>query len=128
VIESLRKFRPSVGTAPQVFVQRAAIAAWRDEEHVERNRALYARKRALFLDLFERKRLALAGSEATMYLWVEAPDGETSERFAERLLAHGVVVAPGSFFGAAGEGYVRFALVPTEEECAEATALLEDVL
>ena len=128
VIESLRKFRPSVGTAPQVFVQRAAIAAWRDEEHVERNRALYARKRALFLDLFERKGLALAGSEATMYLWVEAPEGETSERFAERLLAHGVVVAPGSFFGAAGEGYVRFALVPTEEECAEATALLEDVL
>jgi acetylornithine aminotransferase len=128
VIESLRKFRPSVGTAPQVFVQRAAIAAWRDEEHVERNRALYARKRALLLDLFARKGLVPAGSEATMYLWVEVPDGETSEAFAERLLAHGVVVAPGSFFGAAGEGYVRFALVPTEEECAEAAALLEDVL
>ena len=45
VIEALRKFRPNVGTAPQVFVQRAAIAAWGDEEHVERNRALYGRKR-----------------------------------------------------------------------------------
>jgi succinyldiaminopimelate transaminase len=128
VIESLRKFRPSVGTAPQVFVQRAAIAAWGDEEHVERNRALYARKRALFLDLFARKALTLTGSAATMYLWVETPEGATSEQFAERLLDQGVVVAPGSYFGPAGEGYVRFALVPTEEECADATALLEDVL
>jgi acetylornithine aminotransferase len=128
VVEALRKFRPSVGTAPQVFVQRAAIAAWGDERHVERNRALYGRKRALFLDLFARTGLTLAGSQATMYLWVETPDGESSEAFAERLLEHGVVVAPGSYFGPAGEGYVRFALVPTEDECAEATRLLENVL
>jgi succinyldiaminopimelate transaminase len=128
VIESLRKFRPNVGTAPQVFVQRAAIAAWNDERHVERNRQLYARKRARFLDLFERKGLRLAGSRATMYLWVETPPGETSEEFAERLLSHGVVVAPGSYFGPAGEGYVRFALVPTEGECGDAVAVLEDAL
>ena len=63
-----------------------------------------------------------------MYLWVEAPGDETSESFAERLLEHGVVVAPGSYFGPSGEGYVRFALVPTEDECAEAAALLEGVL
>ena len=128
VVEALRKFRPSVGTAPQVFVQRAAIAAWNDEEHVERNRALYARKRELFVDLFARKGLVLRGSEATMYLWLETPDGESSERFAERLLDHGVVVAPGAYFGPAGEGYVRFALVPTEDECADAVALLEERL
>ena len=73
VIGALRKFRPNVGTAPQVFVQRAAIAAWGDEEHVERNRALYGRKRALFVELFGRKGIALAGSRATMYLWVETP-------------------------------------------------------
>jgi succinyldiaminopimelate transaminase len=128
VIESLRKFRPNVGTAPQVFVQRAGVAAWGDEEHVERNRALYARKRQLFLDVFARRGAALAGSAATMYLWVEAPDGETSESFADRLLEHGIVVAPGSYFGPSGEGFVRFALVPTEQECAEAAALLEEVL
>ncbi len=128
VIEALRKFRPNVGTAPQVFVQRAGVAAWGDEEHVERNRALYARKRQLFLDVFARRGTALAGSAATMYLWVESPDGETSESFADRLLEHGIVVAPGSFFGPSGEGFVRFALVPTVVECAEAAALLEEVL
>ena len=128
VIESLRKFRPNVGTAPQVFVQRAGAAAWGDEEHVERNRALYARKRQLFVDVFARRGVALAGSAATMYLWVEVPEGETSESFADRLLDHGIVVAPGSYFGPSGEGFVRFALVPTEQECAEAAALLEGVL
>ncbi|HET9675565.1 MAG TPA: aminotransferase class I/II-fold pyridoxal phosphate-dependent enzyme [Gaiellaceae bacterium] len=128
VIESLRKFRPNVGTAPQVFVQRAGVAAWGDEAHVERNRALYARKRQLFLDVFARRGVALAGSAATMYLWVEVPEGEASVSFAERLLEHGIVVAPGSYFGPSGEGYVRFALVPTEQECAEAAALLEEVL
>ena len=63
-----------------------------------------------------------------MYLWVEVPDGETSEEFATRLLEHGIVVAPGSYFGAAGEGYVRLALVPTEDECGRAAAILEEVL
>jgi acetylornithine aminotransferase len=128
VIEALRKFRPSIGSAPQVFVQRASVVAWSDEEHVERNRALYARKRSFFIDLFARKGLELGGSAATMYLWLRTPDGETSEHFAGRLLEHGVVVAPGSYFGPAGEGYVRLALVPAEHECAEAAALLEDVL
>ena len=69
-----------------------------------------------------------AGGPATMYLWVATPDGETSEGFATRLLEHGVLVAPGSFLGASGEGYVRFALVPTEEECARAVEILERAL
>jgi len=128
VIDALRKFRPSIGSAPQTFVQRASIVAWEDEEHVERNRALYARKRALFVDLFARKGLRLRGSSATMYLWLEVPHDGRSEDFADFLLEHGVVVAPGSYFGPSGEGYVRFALVPTEADCAEAVRLLEAVL
>jgi succinyldiaminopimelate transaminase len=128
VIAALRKYRPSVGTAPQTFVQRASIVAWSDEEHVERNRRLYGRKRALLIDLLERKSLRVAASRATMYLWVEVPPGETSETFAEWLLNVGVVVAPGSYFGPAGEGYVRFALVPTEEECAAAVEVLDAAL
>jgi succinyldiaminopimelate transaminase len=128
IVAALRKFRPTVGTAPQEFVQRASIVAWSDEEHVERNRTLYARKRELFIELFARKGLALAGSRATMYLWVEVPPGEASEAFAERLLAQGVVVTPGSYFGPAGEGYIRLALVPTEDECAAAIDVLEFVL
>ncbi len=125
---ALRRFRPSTGTAPQEFVQRAGAVAWSDEAHVERARAAYARKRALLLDVLARKGVRVAGSEATMYLWVACPDGESSEGFAARLLEHGVLVAPGAFLGPSGEGYVRFALVPTEEECARGVELLERAL
>jgi aspartate/methionine/tyrosine aminotransferase len=128
LITALKAFPPTVGTAPQEFVQRASVAAWGDEEHVERTRSLYARKRALFLELFARKGIRVAGSEATMYLWLEVPQGETSDEFAERLLEQGVLVAPGSYLGAAGEGYVRLALVPGEDECARAMEILEEVL
>jgi acetylornithine aminotransferase len=125
LIAAMKTFRPSVGTAPQEFVQRAAIAAWGDEEHVAATRDVYRRKREVFLDLFARKGIRVAASEATMYLWFEVPGGEASEAFAARLLERGVVVSPGSYFGPAGEGYARLALVPTYDDCRRAAALME---
>ena len=127
VADALRKFRPAVGTAPQEFVQLAAAAAWSDEAHVDRIREAYGRKRALLRELFARKGYSVHGT-ASMFLWIEVPDRESSEQFAERLLRAGVVVAPGSYLGASGEGYVRVALVPSEEECCEAVDVLERVL
>ena len=129
LIGALRVFRPTVGTAPQDFVQRAAIAAWGDEAHVEQMRAVYGRKREILLEALREKGIRVAGGEATMYLWLEVPSGGgTSEAFATALLEHGVVVAPGAFFGPAGEGYVRIALVPTEDECRRAAAILREAL
>jgi acetylornithine aminotransferase len=126
VADALRAFRPTVGTAPQEFVQRASIAAWSDERHVDDVRAGYRRKRETVLPVLLAKGLRLAGGEATFYLWLDV-DGP-SEPFARRLLERGVVVAPGSFFGPAGEGYVRLALVPTQAECERAAEILKEVL
>jgi succinyldiaminopimelate transaminase len=126
LIAALRTFRPTVGTAPQEFVQRASVVAWGNEAHVEEARALYRAKRDALLPVLARKGLRVAASRAGIYLWVEVEDG--SERFAERLLEHGVVVSPGTFFGPSGEGYVRFALVPGLEDCRRAAELLETVL
>ncbi|MFL6068646.1 MAG: aminotransferase class I/II-fold pyridoxal phosphate-dependent enzyme, partial [Gaiellaceae bacterium] len=125
LIEALRSFRPNTGTAPQEFVQRASVAAWSDEAHVEEMRARYARKRDLLAPLLE---LAPGSSEATFYLWFRVPVGESSETFATRLLEQGVVVSPGSYFGPSGEGYARLALVPSLEECERAAQILRDVL
>jgi succinyldiaminopimelate transaminase len=128
LISALRQYRPTVGTAPQEFVQRASVAAWNDEEHVERTREVYRRKREALLPALEDKGIRVAGSEATMYLWLEVPPGETSEELAARLLEHGLIVSPGTFFGPSGEGYWRLALVPTEAECERAAEILERVL
>jgi succinyldiaminopimelate transaminase len=126
VADALRRFRPSTGTAPQEFVQRASVAAWSDEQHVAAVRDLYRRKRETLEPVFVRKGLRSAGGNATFFLWI-AVDGP-SEDFARGLLDHGILAAPGSFFGPAGEGYVRFALVPTQEDCERAAEILERAL
>ena len=128
LISALKQFRPSVGTAPQEFVQRASIVAWNDEAHVDRTREIYRRKRDVLLPVLRSKGIRVAGSVATMYLWLDVPGDERSEEFAARLLERGLIVSPGSFFGSEGEGYWRMALVPTEEECRRAAAILDDVL
>ena len=128
LISALRQYRPTVGTAPQEFVQRASVVAWNDEEHVERTREIYRRKRDVLLPALRGRGIRVAGSAATMYLWLEVPDGEGSEELAERLLEHGLIVSPGTFFGSSGEGYWRLALVPTEAECERAAEILERVL
>jgi acetylornithine aminotransferase len=128
LVSALRAFRPTVGTAPQEFVQRASVVAWSDEAHVERTREAYRRKRELLVGVLTRKGIRVAGGTATMYLWVAVPDGETSEAFAARLLEHGVLLAPGSYLGPSGEGYARLALVPTFAECERAAQILDRVL
>jgi aspartate/methionine/tyrosine aminotransferase len=47
---------------------------------------------------------------------------------ARRLLGHGLLVAPGSFFGPAGEGYIRLALVSTQAECERAADVVSGAL
>jgi succinyldiaminopimelate transaminase len=128
LIAALKAYRPTVGTAPQDFVQRASVVAWNDEEHVEQARERYRSKRELFLDLFARTGVRVAASDAGLYLWAHVPGGQGSEEFAERVLEYGVVVSPGSYFGPSGEGYFRISLVPTVEDCRRAVELLERVL
>src|SRR4029077_8933354 len=88
VIAALKAYRPTVGTAPQEFVQRASVVAWSDERHVEETRARYRAKRDVLLPALRAKGWEVVASEATMYVWVAAPDGAVEE-----LLARGVVVS-----------------------------------
>jgi acetylornithine aminotransferase len=129
LIAALKGLRPSVGVTPQEFVQRASVVAWNDETHVEDNRERYAQKRRMFLALFDRHGVRVAGGPATFYLWIAVPGDRPSLAWAVDLLDRtGVLVAPGSFFGPEGEGYVRMAMVPTLTECARAVERLDPVL
>src|SRR3954452_18667220 len=91
VIAALKAYRPTVGTAPQEFVQRASVVAWNDERHVEETRARYGAKREVLLPVLAAKGWEVVASEATMYLWVAIPTGEGAEEVALRLLEHGLI-------------------------------------
>jgi succinyldiaminopimelate transaminase len=126
LIALLKRYRPNVGVAPQAFIQRAAVAAWGDEAHVERVRAGYQAKRDALLGVLESHGLRSAGGDATFFLWLDAGPG--ADALADRLLADGIVVAPGSYFGPAGSGYLRLALVPSPAECERAAERLGALL
>ncbi|BDG02773.1 aminotransferase [Anaeromyxobacter oryzae] len=119
LVKVLRSLRSHPGVASPEFVTPAAAAAWGDDEHPAERREIFRRKRDRFLRFFAEHGLVADASEATLYLWVRVPAGHTASSYALRLLEGGIVVAPGTAFGA-GEGYVRVALVPTLEECEEA--------
>jgi acetylornithine aminotransferase len=126
LIAALKRFRPNVGVATPDFVQHAAIAAWSDDAHPVELRKRYAAKRELFVDALARMGWSIAASEATFYLWIRAARGD-DVGLVERLMRAGLVALPGSFLGAGGEGFVRWALVPTLAECRDAIARLKSV-
>jgi succinyldiaminopimelate transaminase len=130
LIAALEKLRPSIGVATQSFVQDAATAAWNDDVHVEKRRQIFAEKRQLFKDFFERAGLRYMRTDASIYLWITVPEafGGDDEAYALRLLEEGIVVAPGRSFGPGGEGYVRVALVPRLEECRKAIESWEGLI
>jgi acetylornithine aminotransferase len=123
LIDALKKFRPSVGVATPDFIQDAAIVAWNDDAHTPLTREVYAAKRRLILAEFARRGWQVEASQATFYLWMRVPGGD-DVGFVESLLKLGLVTTPGSFLGPGGEGYVRWALVPTLAQCREAVARL----
>jgi acetylornithine/N-succinyldiaminopimelate aminotransferase len=119
LVATLKRLRSHPGLASPERVPAAAAAAWSDDAHATERREVFRKKRARFLRFFAEKGLVADASDATLYLWLRVPAGRTASSYALRLLEEGIVVAPGTAFGA-GEGYVRVALVPTLEECEEA--------
>lgn len=124
-IAALRELRSSTGTASQEFVQAAAIAAWGDDAHAAERRRIFAEKRRILAAAFADLDMEIVASRAGLYLWVVVDDDLA---VTDRLLEDGVVVSPGRYFGAGGEGYIRLALVPTLDECAAAADTLRAVL
>lgn len=115
------EMRSSIGMASPEFVQAAAAAAWADDAHVAERRVIFAAKRAALRGPLERAGIRVVGGDIGIYLWVAVDDDVVA---AKRLLEEGVVVSPGRVFGPGGEGHLRFALVPSADECAAAAEVV----
>ena len=108
------------GTAP--FVQAAALAAVGDAGFVERFRAHCARGRAQVVQaLAGLNGVRLAAPDGAFYAFIGIDGEADSLGLALRLVhEHGVAVAPGSAFGAAGEGALRLCFAQAPERLAVA--------
>lgn len=116
LVHYLQEVRKHAGFMLPGPVQSAAVVAFGDDDHVEDQRATYLRRlqrgAALLADAYGID-VDLPGGG--FYLWVPAPEGD-AWGFAARLAADaGVVVSPGEFYGTAGAGHVRIAMVQPDD-------------
>ncbi len=105
-------------------VQDAAVSALAsDQASVTLQKNIYLKRRNLFTTSMQKIGWDITPPEGALFCWVKVPPTYTSQSFADFLLAEAHIVAiPGSYFGAAGEGYIRFSLLESEEKIAEAVA------
>jgi succinyldiaminopimelate transaminase len=118
LVAALLAVRKHAGMMVARPVQQAMVAALSDDTHVAQQRDRYARRRELLRPALRRAGLTVQRSQGGLFLWCTA--GEPCWDTVDRLAAHGVLVAPGEFYGPAGACHVRVGLTATDERIAAA--------
>jgi LL-diaminopimelate aminotransferase len=117
-------------TGQFMAVQAAGVAALESyDEFVPGNVEVFRQRRDAAVAAFNANGFSCETPRATMYLWIPLPEGIQSAAFADRLLEdEGVVVMPGSGFGAGGEGFFRISFITSPARIAEAAVRAGRVL
>ena len=127
---ALAKVKSFVDTGQFMGIQAAAVAALESwSEFVPKNLKIFSARRDAAIAAFCDAGFTCEAPKATMYLWIPLPDGIASATFAERLMdEEGVIVLPGSGFGAGGEGFFRISFITSPGRITEAAARAGRVL
>ncbi len=121
-IRGLSIVKTNLDSGQFTAIQRAAVAALTGpQDHLDELRAVYKRRRDAVVGALNDLGWSLKPPLGSIYVWAPTPDGRTSAEFADFLLDEaGVFVAPGTGYGAGGEGYVRISLTTPDDQLAEA--------
>ncbi|WP_078429127.1 LL-diaminopimelate aminotransferase [Alkalihalobacterium alkalinitrilicum] len=110
-------------------IQQAAVEALTgDFAFLEQHCQIYEQRRNVFIHSLHEIGWDVRQPDGGMFVWAKVPSRYTSITFSLAALEAGVVVTPGNAFGNAGEGYVRIALVQSEERLKEAAKRLKTIL
>ena len=113
LVGELLALRKHAGLITPRPVQAAMAAALSDDAHVETQRQRYASRRARLRAALEASGFRIDQSAGSLYLW--ATRGEPCWDSVAWLAEHGILVAPGEFYGATGDRHVRVSLTTTDE-------------
>jgi N-succinyldiaminopimelate aminotransferase len=132
ILQKFLQYRTYHGCAMPVPTQHASIAAWKDEAHVQENRAFYREKFAAVTKILA-EACTLSRPPASFYLWLQTEIDDTE--FAQKLFAQeNITVLPGSFLSREvgginpGKNHVRMALVAPLQECVEAAQRIKNFI
>jgi LL-diaminopimelate aminotransferase len=130
IAAALARIKTFVDTGAYMGIQAAGVAAiesW--SSFVPGNVAVFRERRDAAVAAFRDAGFSVDSPAATMYLWVPLPEGLASKAFADRVMEEeGVIVMPGSGFGAGGEGFFRISFIVPPERLREAAVRAGRVL
>lgn len=120
-IEAIGRVKTNIDSGIFNALQLAGIAALEGpQDCIQENIAVYTRRRDVVVGALNSAGLKVDAPKGAIYVWVGVPEGHTSVSFCQFLLDEcGVVAAPGSGYGANGEGYVRFSLTLRDDRVDE---------
>ncbi|MBX9688858.1 MAG: LL-diaminopimelate aminotransferase [Candidatus Obscuribacterales bacterium] len=126
-IKGLAQLKSNIDTDVFRAVQAAAIAAFNGPtDDIERCNALYKERRDVAVAGFRKLGWTVDPIKATFYMWLPVPSGMSSAEFSTLMLEEaGIVVPPGTAYGACGEGYFRLSLCTSKERLQEAFERME---
>jgi succinyldiaminopimelate transaminase len=118
LVGRLLEIRRHAGMMVPWPVQQAMVAALMDDTHVAQQKARYGIRRGQLKLALEGAGYRIEHSEAGLYLWMTRDgggDAGTDWPLVAEMADLGILVAPGSFYGAAGARHVRVSLTATDE-------------
>lgn len=138
LVQGLAKMKTNLDSGTFVAVQSAGAAALRAPKLVDEIRHRYQERRDALVGGLKKIGWNVPSPKATFYLWAPLPllckegagGGRSSAAdFAAFVMERaGVVLTPGTGFGAEGEGYIRFALTADVPRLQEAVERLRKVM
>lgn len=124
LVSELLAVRKHAGMIVPAPVQAAMVAALGDETHAAVQKERYRARRTVLDAALRAAGFRIEGSLAGLYLW--ATRDEDCWSTVDWLASRGVLAAPGTFYGPAGEKFVRVALTATDERVDEAARRLSE--
>lgn len=129
IISKLKLLKSNMDYGMFLPIQKAAVAALTGpQDCVRETRQAYENRRNVLVEGLNSIGWKMDKPKATMFVWAKIPKPyKDSELFTKELLERaGVLVTPGSAFGPSGEGYVRLALVQSEENLRKAVKWIDE--
>jgi LL-diaminopimelate aminotransferase len=129
VIDALTRVKTNIDSGIPQAIQEMAITALDDpRDSIESHNRIYQKRRDRALLVLRELGLTVTDPKASLYIWARLPEGvESSADYAAQLIdSVGVVVTPGSSYGANGEGYIRISLTTPDDRLDEALVRLQE--
>jgi LL-diaminopimelate aminotransferase len=127
-VEALGVIKTNTDSGQFTAIQRAGTRALTDpgsRDFINRMQAVYQRRRDMAVTALEKAGCRVKRPRGSFYIWAPVPDGYDSAGLAAHVLDKvGVIITPGSAYGARGEGFFRLSLTLPDERLAEALSRL----